>query len=190
MKTIEKQLEKLNACRPARKWAKGKSWQEIYNTCHRGDWLLWLYAMTREDNEDTLRLLTLAKARCAATVKHLMKDERSIKALEVAEAYGLGKVSREELDAAATDSRAAYAAAAGVAADAAAAAADADATVAYVADAAANAADAAYIAAREAAATDSRAAANAAYAKNQQETADIVRKTIPIQLWVGIEFDN
>ena len=44
------------------------------------------------------RLLVLATARCAETVKHLMKDERSIKAVEVAIQYGLGNASEEELE--------------------------------------------------------------------------------------------
>jgi len=30
-------LIKLDACQPALEWAENKSWQEIYNTCHRGD---------------------------------------------------------------------------------------------------------------------------------------------------------
>ena len=36
-------LEKLNACDDAKKWASDKTWKEIYETCHRGDWLLWLF---------------------------------------------------------------------------------------------------------------------------------------------------
>ena len=71
-------LIKLNACNPAIDWAEGKSWEEVYNTCHRGDWLLWLYKKTNKDN---LRKLTLAKGLCANTVRHLMKDERSVAAV-------------------------------------------------------------------------------------------------------------
>ena len=125
-------LQKLNACKDAIEWAGDKSWQEIYNTCHRGDWLLWLFKRT---NPDDLKLLTLAKGHCANTVRHLMKDERSIKAVDAAIAFGEGKISRDELDAAAADA-AAFA-----------------------------------------------AAVAAAKKENQQLTADICRKYLPIEVW-------
>ena len=125
-------LMKLNACKDAREWAGDKSWEEIYNTCHRGDWLLWLFKRT---NPDDLQLLTLAKGHCAKTVRHLMKDERSIKAVDAAIAFGEGKISRDELDAAAADA-AAFA-----------------------------------------------AAVAAAKKENQQLTADICRKYLPIEVW-------
>jgi len=171
-------LNKLKACQEAMEWAGDKSWQEIYNTCHRGDWLLWLFKRT---NPDDLKLLTLAKGHCANTVRHLMKDKRSIKAVDAAIAYGEGKISREELDAAA------YAAAdAAVANDAP--------YAAYAADAAAAADDAAYAAydddADADAAADAAAYANAAAnaadtakKENQQLTADICRKYLPIEVW-------
>ena len=188
-------LNKLKACQEAMEWAGDKSWQEIYNTCHRGDWLLWLFKRT---NPDDLQLLTLAKGHCANTVRHLMKDERSIKAVDAAIAFGEGKISRDELDAAASAAYAAYADAASAAyADAAAAydAAYAASAAAYAAyapyDAAAAADDAAYAysaayAASAAAAAAYAAAANAAYVakkENQQLTADICRKYLPIEVW-------
>ena len=90
-------LIKLYACQEARIWAGEKSWKEIYDTCHRGDWLLWLF---RRTNPKDLQLLTLAKGHCANTVRHLMKDERSIKAVDTAILFGEGKISREDLNAA------------------------------------------------------------------------------------------
>jgi hypothetical protein len=91
-------LLNLNACEEARLWAGDKSWKEIYETCHRGDWLLWLFKKT---NRDDLKLFTLAKGHCANTVRHLMKDERSIKAVDAAIAFGNGKITKDELAAAA-----------------------------------------------------------------------------------------
>jgi hypothetical protein len=146
---MNKLLIELNACEDARTWAADKSWKEIFDTCHRGDWLLWLF---KKVNPNDLQKLTLAKGHCANTVRHLMKDERSTKAVDAAIAFGEGLITREEL-------KAAYAAAAAV--------------DAY--DAAA------------AAAVDAYAAAAAAYAaartKNQQATADICRKYLPIEIW-------
>ena len=140
-------LMKLNACPEAMEWVGNKSWEECYATCHRGDWLLWLFKRT---NPDDLQLLTLAKGHCANTVRHLMKDERSLKAVDAAIAFGEGKISGEELN---TSAAAAYA------------------DAAFAADYAA----------------DYAAAAYADYAadkkENQQLTADICRKYLPIEVW-------
>lgn len=90
-------LNKLSACQEAVDWAENKSIEEIINTCHRGDWLLWLAHKLDVD----IRPLTLAKGLCANTVRHLMKDERSVKAVDIAIAFGKGNATRQELDAAA-----------------------------------------------------------------------------------------
>jgi len=37
-------LTRLDACSPAKEWAKGKSLGVVWRTCKRGDWLLWLSA--------------------------------------------------------------------------------------------------------------------------------------------------
>ena len=158
-------LKKLHACKEAREWAGDKTWEEIYTTCHRGDWLLWLFA--RANPEDKLQLI-LAAAHCVNTVRNLMRDERSRKAIDIAIRYGEGNATDGELADAAYEAYEAYEASAADAADAAAYAADA----AYAAYAAADAA--AYAAAY---------AADAAKKKNQKLTADIVRKYLPIEIW-------
>jgi hypothetical protein len=107
MKTFIELLKELNACRQAIEWANGKTIEEVVKDCHRGDWLLWLAFKIQID----IKPLTLAKARCAKTVIHLMKDKRSIKAVEVAEKFGLGKCTIDEFNIAAADAAdAAYAA--------------------------------------------------------------------------------
>ena len=153
--TFNQYLQSEGACEPAVKWAGRKTIEEVVATCHRGDWLLWLAKRC----DIGLQPLTLAKGHCANTVRHLMKDERSIKAVDVAIAFGEGKATREELDAAyAASDAAAYAAAAAydAAAAYAAAAADADAAAAAAAD----------------------ADADAAVDANRLQTADICRKHI------------
>jgi hypothetical protein len=156
-------LIKLDACDEAIEWAGDRTIEEIVKDCDRGDWLLWL--AKKIDIE--LQPLTLAKGHCANTVRHLMKDERSIKAVDMAIAFGEGRATMEELN------NAAYAVAVADAAYAAAAAAVADA--AYAAAAAA-AAEAAYAAAFGAAAN--AAAGEDARKQNQKETAEICRKYI------------
>jgi hypothetical protein len=149
--------------------------------------LLWLFKQT---NPNDLRLLTLAKGHCANTVRHLMKDERSIKAVDAAIAYGEGRIDIEELNNAATTANAVFfatsTAAAYTATAAAYAAANTTAYAAYTTDAYADAytaaAAAAYAAYAAYAYADTYAAA-AAKKNNQQQTADICRQYLPIKIW-------
>ena len=156
------------ACSDAVELAKDKSWEEIYQ-CHRGDWLCWLFKRT---NPNDLQLLTLVKGHQANTVRHLMKDKRSIKAVDAAIAFGEGRITKEELDAAVVDAVDAVASVASAAADTTVAA-----TVA-VTVAAAAADTTAY----------TTAAVAASKTENQQLTADIFRKYIPIEK-INIKFD-
>ena len=148
--TFTEYLKSINACSDAIEWAESKTVEEVVATCHRGDWLLWLASKC----DIGLQPLTLAKGHCANTVRHLLKDDRSIKAVDTAIAFGEGRATREELDAA-------YATAYGTYADA-----DADAADAAAAAAAAASADAYY---------DADAAAAI---ENRLQTADICRKYI------------
>ena len=153
MKTFKQLLIELGACKEAREWAQDMPIEEVVQSCQRGDWLLWIAQKVDIDK----RKLTLAKAHCANTVRHLMKDERSTNAIDVAIMYGNGGADDEQLKAAAAaaaDTAAFYAAAA---------------DAFYAADAAAAAADAAAFYA--AAAADART-------KNRQQTADICREYI------------
>jgi regulator of protease activity HflC (stomatin/prohibitin superfamily) len=159
--TFNQYLKSVNACKPNVEWAVNKTIEEVVATCHRGDWLLWL----AKKCDIGLQPLTLVKGHCANTVRHLMNDERSIRAVDVAIAFGEGKATREELDAAhaaSADAAATYPDAAAYAADAAYYAAAAHAAANAAAYAAAYAADAAYYAA----------------AANRLQTADICRKYI------------
>ena len=114
------------------------------------------------------KIFRLFAVKCARQAQHLMNDPRSLRALDVAEAFAYGKATQDEVkDAwvAAADAAWAAAWAAWAAADvAAAAAADADAAAADAAWAAARAAaaDVAAWAAAKAAAAAARAAARAA----------------------------
>jgi hypothetical protein len=163
MKNLKQYLRYLDACKPAVEWAGNKTIEEVVATCHRGDWLLWL----AQRCDIGLQPLTLAKGHCANTVRHLMEDERSIKAVDIAVAFGEGKATYEDLD----DAKSAAAAAADAAADAASYAAYA----AYFAANAACAGGAAYNAYHAAKSAARPAAADAA---NRMQTADICRKYI------------
>jgi hypothetical protein len=177
MKTLKQYLQKLHACEESVIWAGNKTIEEVVHECHRGDWLLWLAKRCGVE----LKPLTLAKAHCANTVRHLMKDERSIKAIDVAIAFGQGRATLDELNE--VYSAAAYAAAAADSDDDAAAYAAAATYAAAYASAYASVSAAAYAAAAAAAAIKAAtytaaSAAIKATAANRQQTADICRKHI------------
>ena len=154
------EIEKFNACKESIAFRENYSdFKSAWENCPRGDWMLWIAKKLKVD----LLKLTTAKALCANTVRHLMKNERSKKAIDVAILFGQGLATREELD---------FAAAAAAAADT----ADYADAAAYVAAAAATAdyADAAAYAAYAAYA----AADTASKQKNQQETAEICRRVL------------
>lgn len=55
---------------------------------------IWVVLQSGVLSDKTLRLFAVA---CCREIQHLMKDPRSIRALDVAEAYALGKATEEEL---------------------------------------------------------------------------------------------
>jgi hypothetical protein len=167
-------LKKLKACEDGLLWINNKSSQEVYDTLDRGDWLLWFF---KKANPDDVKLTTLVKGYCANTVRHLMKDQRSTHAVDMAIAFGEGKATLEELIDA-CDS--AYECAEEIGEQN-----EKDFE---------NRDESAYSAAYSAySASDINAdgAATAAYAseasedkdKNLKETADIVRKHLPLNIW-------
>lgn len=169
MKKFSELLRELRACSDAREWAREMTIEEVVSKCERGDWLLWLAKKVNVDN----RRLTLAKGKCANTVRHLMKDDRSIAAVDAAIAYGNGKITDKELaDAADAADDASYAFA-----DDASYAADYAVSAAYsYAVASSTAAAAGYATNADADAAES--AANAAKKENKLQTAKICRDVI------------
>jgi len=171
MTKLEQFLIRNNACPDGLEFAKNLTLEQFWTTCPRGDWILWLFAKM---NPDSLRELTLAKGHCANTVRHLMKDKRSIKAVDVAIAFGEGRATREELDAAnravAVDVSYAVDVSSYAAAVASYASSSAYASSAYAADAAATAAVAVDV-------------SSSARKASQKLTADICRKYLPLEIW-------
>jgi hypothetical protein len=163
-----KLLNKLNACQEAVTWAKGKSLAEVWETCERADWMLWLCGkMIGKQGWPTRRELVLAACDCAETaLKYVPKgEERPAKAIETARKWARGKATIQEVRGAAY-----------VAADANVYAASAYAAAAYAA--ADVAADAAYYAAAVAAVA--AADASVARAKALKKMAELVRARLAV----------
>src|SRR3990167_7425201 len=184
-------INQFNPCLDAAKYYDAcKSSEEAWNNCSRGDWMLWIALKLGVD----IKILTLAKVHCALTIKHLIKDKRSINALEVALKFTNNKATLKELKIAADDAHiaAVYAGDDVVTNTAAVYAADAVSVDYIIANAthATNAiyaaANAAYIAANTAAYAAAYVnytihgavynSANDAKIRNQLETANVCRK--------------
>lgn len=116
MKTIDF-LKQHNACRECAKWALSVSddmsdvWDALVEQ-KRLDWLLWTATRPGVFPASTLRKLACRFVRETpvsddSTVWDLLKDERSRKAVEVAERYADGNATESDIDAAYAASRAA-----------------------------------------------------------------------------------
>jgi hypothetical protein len=98
-------LKQLNACDNAIEFAsKFNTFQEAWDACERSDWMIWIINKKGWLTDKELRLFAV---RCARGIQHLMKDERSINAIDVAERYANGEATDDELDAAWAAARAA-----------------------------------------------------------------------------------
>ena len=175
--SLRKKLLNINACGEGMEWLADQTAEDAWATCQRGDWMLWAGSRCGVD----LQTITITKVKCARLVQHLMQDQRSLDALDVAEQFALGNATREQLAdataaayAAAYAAYAAYAAAYPAATDAATHAAYAAAT--HATDAPTHAAFAAAYAAAYPAAT------HAAREKILAQCANICRKTIALKV--------
>lgn len=90
-------MERLGACQEAVDWAGDRTPEQAWAECQRGDWMLWYASRIGTD----LQTLTRAKVRCARLVEHLMTDQRSLDALDVAERFADGDATRHAADVAA-----------------------------------------------------------------------------------------
>ena len=158
MKTIEEFCDHHLACSEGKQWAIAncQTMQDAWDAAQH-DWLLWIATRQGVASDNQLRKFAVW---CARQVQHLMKDQRSLDALDFSERHSDGLATDEEMaaaraaawDAAIAAARAAAIAAARAAAgDVASAAASAAARVAAWAAASAAARVAAWAAAGDAA---------------------------------------
>ena len=90
--------DRHDACEEGRKWALANcrdmdhAWDAL-----KPEWLIWVATRRGVLDDRTLRLFA---AWCARQVQHLMKDPRSVAALDVAERFANGAATADELIAA------------------------------------------------------------------------------------------
>jgi len=166
--SIEQFCDQHYVCNEGREWALSncRDMEEVWRTA-KPEWLLWIASRQGVLTDKELRMFVVF---CARQVQHLMEDQRSIKAIDVAERYANGFATNEELTAARAAARSAVRDADAVAYAAWAAARPAVKNVVYAAFAAR---DAAWIAAAAVwdAAMDADAAGYAAWATTDADRA-------------------
>jgi len=97
-------IKKWNPCKEGSTFLQScETFKQAWDTCPRGDWMLWV----SEKLNVNIKLLTTAKALCANTVRHLMRDKRSVAAIDAAILFGRGLINSEELKPAAAAAAAA-----------------------------------------------------------------------------------
>jgi len=99
MKTIKEYLQKINGryCSYYLQlfyYHKELTIEQFINTCEEGDLILKVFA---EANPNDKNLIILAAAHCANAVRHLMKDQRSLDAVDIAIKFGNNQASKDDL---------------------------------------------------------------------------------------------
>jgi hypothetical protein len=93
--TIEQFCNRHDACADGREWALAncKDLTEVWQTA-KPEWLLWVATQPGVLADRELRLFAVY---CARSVEHLLTDERSHNAIDVAERHAHGKATDDEL---------------------------------------------------------------------------------------------
>ena len=103
MITVEQFCDKHEACTEGHDWALAQgvtTMAELWKLDIRPDWRIWIATRPGVLDDRTLRLSAVY---CARSVQHLMKDQRSINSIDVAERYAHGEATDEELGVALAD---------------------------------------------------------------------------------------
>ena len=105
MLNIEQFCDKHKACKEGRDWAleNCSSMPDVWDKLP-AEWLVWVATRQGVLTDKELRLFAVY---CARSVEHLMADQRSRQAIDVAERFAHGNATDEELTAAWAAARAA-----------------------------------------------------------------------------------
>jgi len=102
---LSKILRRFGACEDAKEWADDQQLAKAWNSCTRGDWLLWIAFQIIGNTRDTAagKALWLARADCAATALKFYEqkhpgDTRVRECIQGIRDYARGKIDAVRLD--------------------------------------------------------------------------------------------
>lgn len=87
--TLQEHLHSINACAPARLWARNRTSREAWHQCTRPDWLVWWALRARPDWRQRIVLLLVCELRAQALNRAGALRSEAASALNAAEACAL-----------------------------------------------------------------------------------------------------
>lgn len=84
MKTLKELMDKLDVCHESRKWAEGKTIEQVVKKCNMADFLILLAVKIGIDS----RKIILTNGHIANTVRHLIEDKKILECIDAAISYG------------------------------------------------------------------------------------------------------
>lgn len=104
-------LQSKNACSNGLEFAKGKSMQTVWNTCHRGDWMMWLYKFRNPNRKKCIQIAIFRAEQCIGDFERKYPNDKDPrKAIDAAKAV-LKNDTKENREKAKIASDSAYASA-------------------------------------------------------------------------------
>jgi hypothetical protein len=92
--TYAEYLKSIGACEEAIEESQNKTAQQVWDTCDRGDWMLWLAAkLSGESGSEEKKQLVLTSCKCARlSLKYIPKKEnRPLQVIETTEKWAKGE---------------------------------------------------------------------------------------------------
>ena len=99
MKTLKELLSELKSQYEFIEWVNDKTIEQVVKECDRGGWLMFLVVKLELDRRKAIA----TNGHIANTVRHLMKDERSVKYVDLCMNFEDTSISFEELKTCASD---------------------------------------------------------------------------------------
>lgn len=94
MKSLTDKINQLQKCKESFDFCSGKTAEEMYQKCEKGEWILWAYSSLYPND---IKLITLVKGYIANSVRHLITNKICLNVIDTCIAFGEGKATLPQL---------------------------------------------------------------------------------------------